>query len=73
MERGRRTYETVSLPYAGQLLNLQEAAAYLNMSQSWLKQNKTIPYVRLGAKAKRWQIEDLDNFIRSGTRRLSKQ
>jgi predicted DNA-binding transcriptional regulator AlpA len=46
------------------LLKCSDAAAYIGMSVSWLKQNPDmIPYVRIGEKSKRWRIADLDAFI----------
>lgn len=51
------------------LLTLSESAQYIRMSESWMKQNpNVIPYVRLGAKAKRWRKSDLDKFIESNLR-----
>jgi predicted DNA-binding transcriptional regulator AlpA len=46
------------------LLKLPAMAAYINMSESWVKQHPdAIPYVRIGTKSKRWRIQDLDEFI----------
>ncbi|MBX9769814.1 MAG: helix-turn-helix domain-containing protein [Candidatus Obscuribacterales bacterium] len=51
------------------LLKAPDAAAYLGMSLSWLKQKgKSIPYVRIGIKNKRWRIQDLDAFIAKNIR-----
>lgn len=51
------------------LLKAPEAAAYLGVSLSWLKQKgKSIPYVRIGIKNKRWRIQDLDAFIAKNIR-----
>ncbi len=51
------------------LLKAPDAAAYLGVSLSWLKQKgKSIPYVRIGIKNKRWRIQDLDAFIAKNVR-----
>jgi excisionase family DNA binding protein len=53
------------------LLKIRDAAAYLGMSCSWFKQSqhaRQIPYVRLGAKSKRWRKEDLDSYIERSRR-----
>lgn len=52
------------------LLKLAEAAAYIGMSPSWLKQHGAdIPYVQVSASSKRWSIDDLDQFIAANTRK----
>ena len=53
------------------LLKIRDAAAYLGMSCSWFKQSphaRQIPYIRLGAKSKRWRKEDLDSYIERSRR-----
>lgn len=44
-------------------LNAKEAAAYIQMSVSWLWQSD-IPRVRLGSRVK-WLREDLEAYLRS--------
>ena len=51
------------------LLKAPDAAAYLGVSLSWLKQKgRGIPYVRIGIKNKRWRIQDLDAYIAKNVR-----
>jgi predicted DNA-binding transcriptional regulator AlpA len=55
--------------YGSPLLKIEEAARYIGMSKSWLKQNSgLIAHVRIGSRAKRWRIEDLDAFIAASVR-----
>lgn len=50
------------------LLKIREAANYIGMSISWLKQHGSrIKYVRIG-RSKRWKLADLDEFIAKNTR-----
>lgn len=56
-------------PPKSPLLRIAEAAAYIGMSTSFLKQNPDlIPYIRIGRKSKRWVIADLDAFIAKNVR-----
>jgi hypothetical protein len=63
--------------FGSSLLKIGPAAAYIGMSESWLKQNShLISYVRIGTKSKRWRLQDLDAFIGDnvrGTQRASKR
>ena len=52
------------------LLTTREAAVYLGIGISTLEQSRVtgkfgIPYVKLGSRAIRYRIEDLDNYLSS--------
>ena len=44
------------------LLSVKEAAAYLNMSESWLY-TSDIPFVRFGSRTRRYRRTELDQFV----------
>ncbi len=46
---------------ASGLLSVQQAAAFLNMSEGWLYQSG-IPFVRLG-RCRRYRLSDLQGFV----------
>lgn len=56
-----------------QLLTTKEAATYLNMSASFLERDRwagaTIPYVRVGKRAVRYELETLKAYLRSRIRK----
>lgn len=55
---------SVNKPPQSPLMKIADAARYIGMSQSWLKNHwNLIPYVRIDDKVKRWRKEDLDAFI----------
>lgn len=51
------------------LLTTKEAARYLGVSASFLERDRwsgpTIPYIKLGNRAVRYQLSDLERFIES--------
>lgn len=49
------------------LLTIETAAAKLGMSLSWMRQQKAIPFVRIGRR-KLFRNEDLDKFIEQSYR-----
>ena len=55
------------------LLTTAEAAKYLGMSIAFLERDRwagaEIPFVRVGARAVRYQVSELDAFIRSRVRK----
>lgn len=58
------------------LLNIRDAAGYLRMSCSWFKQSphaRQIPYIRIGAKSKRWRKDDLDSYIEQSRRGTARE
>lgn len=54
-------------PTVRPLLNISETAAKLGMSESWVRQQKHIPFVRIGRR-KLFKQEDLTKFIERNTR-----
>ena len=53
------------------LMNTLEAADYLNMSTAFLERDRwrggDIPYIRIGPRAIRYDLEQLDEYIDSNT------
>jgi hypothetical protein len=46
------------------LMNIHQLAGYLGVSVSWIKQHpEALPYVRIGAKIKRWRVADADAYV----------
>ena len=56
-----------------QLFTTKEAAAYLSVSVSFLERDRwagaTIPYVRVGKRAVRYELETLKAYLRSRIRK----
>lgn len=56
-----------------QLVNTQEAAKYLGVSKAFLERDRwagaRIPYIKVGSRAVRYRMSDLDTFISSQMRR----
>ena len=54
------------------LLNTKQAAQYINMSMAFLERDRwagaTIPFLKVGSRAVRYRLEDLDNFLDSRVR-----
>jgi excisionase family DNA binding protein len=54
------------------LLTTKEAAKYLGVSEAFLERDRwagaTIPFVRIGARAVRYEISALDAFVKSRIR-----
>ena len=59
------------------LLTTPEAAAYLCVSRAFLERDRwagpTIPFVKVGSRAVRYRIDDLDEFIAPRRMRASPQ
>lgn len=55
------------------LLTTKEAARYLNVSCAFLERDRwagaTIPFIKVGSRAIRYELTELDNFIASRKRR----
>jgi len=49
------------------LLNTAQAAQYLCVSQAFLERDRwagaSVPYIKIGARAVRYRISDLDSYI----------
>lgn len=56
-----------------QIVNTQEAATYLGVSKAFLERDRwagaRIPFVKMGSRAVRYRITDLDAYIESKIRR----
>ncbi len=54
------------------LLTTKDAAAYLGVSAAFLERDRwagaRIPFVRIGSRAVRYQLSELDNYIAGQTR-----
>lgn len=59
------------------LLTTKEAAKYLGVSRSFLERDRwagaTIPFIKLGNRAVRYQQEELEAFIESRRQRVTQQ
>ena len=59
------------------LLTTKEAARYLGVSASFLERDRwagaKIPFIKLGNRAVRYQLSELEAFINSRTQRASQQ
>ncbi len=55
-----------------QLLNTQQAATILGVSKAFLERDRwagaKIPFIKIGSRAVRYRISDLDNYIDSKQR-----
>ena len=55
------------------LLTTKEAAKYIGMSEAFLERDRwagaKIPFIKVGSRAVRYRLCDLDNHIESGVRR----
>lgn len=60
-----------------QLLSTTTAAEYLGVSKAFLERDRwagaRIPFVKLGARAVRYRIEDLNRYIDSQIRRSTSE
>ena len=64
----------VAMKNANSLMRIADLAAYLGVSESWIKNNPdAIPYVRIGKKNKRWRRQDADSYIAKNIRGLPKR
>ncbi len=55
------------------LLNTRQAANYLGVSVAWLERERwvagRVPFVRVGNRAVRYKLEDLDQYVERRTMR----
>jgi excisionase family DNA binding protein len=55
------------------LLTTQEAASILGVSKAFLERDRwagaRIPFIKLGARAVRYRIDDLESYVHSQVRR----
>jgi excisionase family DNA binding protein len=55
------------------LLTTREAARYLGLSKAFLERDRwagaKVPFIKIGERAVRYRIQDLDAYIQSRTRR----
>ena len=55
------------------LLNTLEAANYLGLSKAFLERDRwagaKVPFIKIGDRAVRYRIKDLDNYIESRSRK----
>lgn len=60
-----------------QLINTQEAARYLGVSKAFLERDRwagaRIPFIKVGARAVRYRMEDLDSYIQGQVRMSTSQ
>lgn len=55
------------------LLNTREAARYLGLSKAFLERDRwagaKVPFIKVGSRAVRYRINDLDEYIQSRVRK----
>lgn len=55
------------------LLNTLEAANYLGLSKAFLERDRwagaKVPFIKIGDRAVRYRMQDLDNYIESRSRK----
>ncbi|MCB5207432.1 helix-turn-helix transcriptional regulator [Methylovorus mays] len=55
-----------------QLLNTQQAAQFLGLSKAFLERDRwagaKVPFIKIGARAVRYRLEDLQAYIESRVR-----
>ncbi len=55
------------------LLNTQQAASYLSVSKAFLERDRwagaRIPFIKVGSRAVRYRLSDLDAFLERQVRR----
>ena len=55
------------------LLNTLEAANYLGLSKAFLERDRwagaKVPFIKIGDRAVRYRMKDLDNYIESRSRK----
>lgn len=58
-----------------QLLTTKQAAQYLGMSEAFLERDRwagaRIPFIKIGSRAVRYRVTDLENHIASNLKRSS--
>lgn len=59
-----------------QLLTTKEAARFLGVSEAFLERDRwagaDIPFVRVGSRAVRYQLSELEAFVRSRVRKSTR-
>lgn len=59
------------------LLSTKEAARYLGVSKAFLDRDRwagaRIPFIRVGSRAVRYRVEDLESYVARQTRRSTSQ
>jgi excisionase family DNA binding protein len=60
-----------------QLLNTKQAANYLSVSNAFLERDRwagaRIPFIKIGSRAVRYRVSDLDAYIESSIRTSTSQ
>lgn len=60
-----------------QLLNTKQAAQYLGVSEAFLERDRwagaRIPFIKIGSRAVRYRLTDLDNHITSNVKRSTSE
>ncbi len=62
---------------SSQLLNTKQAANYLSVSNAFLERDRwagaRIPFIKIGSRAVRYRISDLDAYIENSIRTSTSQ
>lgn len=60
-----------------QLLNTKQAAQYLSVSEAFLERDRwagaRIPFIKIGSRAVRYRLSDLDSHITSNVKRSTSE
>ena len=60
-----------------QLLNTQQAAEFLGVSIAFLERDRwagaRVPYIKVGSRAVRYQLNDLEQYVQSCRRRSTSE
>ena len=60
-----------------QLLNTQQAAEFLGVSTAFLERDRwagaRVPYIKVGSRAVRYQLNDLELYVQSCRRRSTSE
>lgn len=60
-----------------QLLTTKDAALYLSVSEAFLERDRwagaRIPFIKIGSRAVRYRLSDLDNHIQSNVKRSTSE
>jgi predicted DNA-binding transcriptional regulator AlpA len=60
-----------------QLLNTQQAAEFLGVSTAFLERDRwagaRVPYIKVGSRAVRYQLNDLEQYVQSCRRRSTSE
>jgi excisionase family DNA binding protein len=62
---------------SSQLLNTKQAASYLAVSNAFLERDRwagaRIPFIKIGSRAVRYRLSDLDDYIEGSIRTSTSQ